>query len=269
MSTIATDWTKRLAKEWEKLYPSAVCSGIVGDLAHRARGGYHISRQDQPKTNYSVVRPQDKAGNGPDNAAAAIDMTMSSADMKVCTTRILSAYGNPDDPRRKYLNAFNGWLGSGDARRYDIYARTSSWATADHKWHVHLEIRRLFVNAEVAVKAILSLLRGESVSAYLASIGATPAPATARAAVKAVKAPPYPGRVLKRNDRQAKPDPAVKLLQQRFLERGWKSIGTADGFFGARTESVVRRWQEYLGLAVDGQVGPKTWPTPWTKPVAG
>ena len=36
-------------------------------------------------------------------------------------------------------------------------------------------------------------------------------------------------------------------------------IGTADGDFGAITEKILRRWQSYKGLKVDGICGPKTW----------
>jgi hypothetical protein len=165
MATRATPQLTRLASRWEELYPSAQCSGIVGDLAHKLGGGYHISREDQPKNNYSVVRPQDRPGNGPNWAAAAIDMTMNERDMKLCTSRLRNLFAAVGDPRRKYLNAFNGWLGSGDAQRWDIYAGTISWATADHKWHVHLEIRRLFVQSDAMVDAVLSALAGRSLAA--------------------------------------------------------------------------------------------------------
>lgn len=163
MATLSTASLNWLANEWEKLFKTAVLSGIVGDLAHKARGGYHISREDQSKSNYSVTRPDDKPGNGPNDRAAAIDMTMSTADMKKCHIRLRESWKNrAKDPRWKYVNAWNGWDGVGGAGRYDVITGNVSTATADHKWHIHFEIRRKYVNDMNAMRAILSLLKGES-----------------------------------------------------------------------------------------------------------
>lgn len=272
MSTVATPEMKQLALDWERKcgLSSAVCSGIVGDTAHRARGGYHISRADQPKDNYSVVRPDDGPGMGPDDAAAGIDMSMSTADMKTCTARLLAVFVNTADPRRKYINAFNGWTGTGGAQRWDVYARKVKSATPDHMSHVHLSIRRKYVRSRTAMAAVLSALRGESLAAYMRSIGVGTGLVSSGSSstTTAPKAPPYPGRVLRRNDAQAKPDPAVKLIQERLIARGWTSLGSADGFFGAKLETVVKKWQASLGLPADGVIGPQTWPTPWTRAVA-
>lgn len=159
MATLSTSALNFLADEWEKVFASAVLSGIVGDLAHKQRGGYHISREDQPKDNYSVVRPDDKPGNGPSDRAAAIDMTMSTSDIIKCHTRLRTLWKN-NDPRMKYINAWNGWDGEGDAGRYDVVTHTISTASSDHKWHIHLEIRRKYVNDMAAMRAILSMLNG-------------------------------------------------------------------------------------------------------------
>lgn len=252
MSTVATSQLTMLAKKWEDEcgLPSAVCSGIVGDLAHRLRGGYHISRQDNPQGNYSITRPDDRTG-GLSNAAAAIDMSMSKADMITCTRRLVSIYDNANDPRRKFFNGFNGWLGSGDASRWDLYAGTRKYATKDHKWHVHLEIRRRFTTDDFAMSAVLSGLKGQSVAQYMG----------------VMKPPAYPGYVIKRNDRQTKPDLNLRKWQRRMRDRGWTSIGLADGYFGAKTQGVVRRFQQDCKVPVDGEIGPVTWPLPWTDPV--
>lgn len=280
MSTRATDELRELARQWKLLFKSAEISGIVGDTTHRRRGGYHISRMDQTdKANYSVVRPDDKLG--PDDTASAVDMNLNPADMVVCTKRLVAAYDNVNDPRRKYLNAFNGTLDGKVAQRWDVYAKTVSWASADHLWHVHLSIRRRYSASPTAVKAILSMLRGEAVAAYMASIGITTAsrqttslPASAKGPVTPppvapVTAPPFPGRVLRRNDSASQPDTAVKAFQVQMLKRGWSSLGVADGFFGPKMERLVRRWQSNCGLPADGVIGPKTWPTPWTRRLGG
>lgn len=270
MRTKAYPLVKEVAAGWEKYYSSAVCSGVVGDDAHEKRGGYHIGRAFQSPRNYSVVRVDDRQGMGPADASGGIDMTMSKKDMIVCTKRLIAVFNNRNDPRRKYLNAFNGWLGVGAAVRYDIVAGTKSRATSDHKWHVHLEVRRRWVGTRAMVAAVLSALKGESVAEYLKSIGvkvAATRPAAKTATAKGPAVPAYPGRVLRRNDHQAKPDAAVRTWQQRMIARGWKSIGQADGKFGPKTEAVVRRFQAQCRIGVDGEIGPVTWPKPWTHPL--
>jgi hypothetical protein len=261
MTTVAYPAVESFAHQWQGSYRTAVCSGICGDLAHRLRGGYHISRVDQPANNYSVVRPDDRPGNGPNDAAAAVDMSMNRADMILCTRRLTAVFANDRDPRRKYVNAWNGWLGAGDAQRWDMVSRKVSRASSDHKWHIHLEIRRLYVGNAGAMKAILSAVRGESVGQYLLSVGVQPLAVRARVIV-----PPYPGHVLARTS-SAKSDPAVKAWQARMIARGWKTLGSADGKFGARTEDVVRRYQKACKVPVDGQIGPRTWPLPWSHPL--
>ena len=71
MSTVAYANVKTLCIGIERIFASAVCSGIVGDARHGRRGGYHISRANNPPGNYSVTRPDDGAGKGPSDAAAA------------------------------------------------------------------------------------------------------------------------------------------------------------------------------------------------------
>lgn len=260
MTTVATAVVKQLAHDWQHNcgYQSAVLSGIVGDRRHR--GGYHRSREDNPRGNYSIIRPDDKWGNGPDGAAAAIDMNMNEADMRTCTLRLRQLYTNVLDPRRKYLNAFNGWLGSGDAMRWDIYGRRVEAASSDHKWHMHLELRRRYVNSRTAAKAIFSALKGEPLAMYLDSIGVK------LTIVNSV--PAYPGHVLSRNDKQRSPDPAVRLWQQRMVHRGWRSMVPPDGFFGPKTEAAVKNFQRTCRVKPDGKIGPVTWPLPWTRPIA-
>lgn len=249
MSTVAPAALKQFAQKWENEcgLKSAVLSGVVGDLSHKARGGFHISREDNPAGNFSITRPDDRAGNGPNNAAAAIDMTLSTADMKTCTGRLVKVWGDKNHPARRYINAFNGWQGSGSATRWDVYAGTKGYATPDHKWHVHLEFRRRFVTSTSALNIVLAALKGQGYS---------------------LKPPPYPGRILKRNDAQTSPDASLKVWQGRMISRGWLDLGkAADGFFGDTTEQVVKAIQKQCKVPVDGMIGPQTWGLPWTCPV--
>ncbi|HEY9637252.1 MAG TPA: peptidoglycan-binding domain-containing protein [Coleofasciculaceae cyanobacterium] len=70
--------------------------------------------------------------------------------------------------------------------------------------------------------------------------------------------------VLRRNDRQARAEELVKVLQQLLNKADLHpSTGgfplTVDGFFGAKTEAAVKDYQAQCCLVVDGIVGSKTW----------
>lgn len=172
MSTNSTPVLRSFAHNWESLpdYPSAVFSGIVGDLAHKLRGGYHISIEDQPTDNYSVIRADDKAppGSWPRDEASAVDMSMNLSDLKKCHARLVNVWKNRDsDPRAKYINAFDGWDGNGSPGRYDMVKGTIEVANDSHKTHEHIEFRRRYVNDTKATAAVLSVVKGETVAQFL------------------------------------------------------------------------------------------------------
>jgi len=80
-------------------------------------------------------------------------------------------------------------------------------------------------------------------------------------ATPTVKAPAYPGRVLRVGSRGK----AVTTWQQQMQTRGWTIA--PDGAFGPATETVARKFQAQVGLAVDGQVGQRTWTASWEAPI--
>lgn len=155
---------------WEDEYPSATFSGIVGDLAHQRTGGYHISIEDQSSSNYSVIRPDDKAppGTWSRKHATALDMSMNKADMIKSTRRWMVVWSDPTDPRRKFFNGFNGWLGSGDAQRWDFVTNKVQRSTNDHQWHQHTEKRRKYWNDPQADRAMISIARGQTKEEWIA-----------------------------------------------------------------------------------------------------
>lgn len=46
---------------------------------------------------------------------------------------------------------------------------------------------------------------------------------------------------------------------QIFLNLHGYQCGAADGIFGTKTETAVKKWQKANGLVADGIIGPKTW----------
>lgn len=240
MATSAHAMSWYIARNWETYYASAVLSGIVGDAAHQAGGGYHISIEDNSPTNYSVIRPDDKAppGDWPRNLAAAIDMSMNPTDMATCSWRLWNVWNDKTDPRRVYLNGFNGWFNDGGpAKRYDFVTQAISTSTPDHKWHVHKEERRRWVTSQVAADAILSILRGETKAQYLTSLGP-----------KGIY-----DMFAKFGDGEGTPDgnAAVATMQDELTSLGadFSPVGGIDGKYG---QGTADRMVQILGAEVAG-----------------
>ncbi len=68
--------------------------------------------------------------------------------------------------------------------------------------------------------------------------------------------PAFPG-----TTRRGSRGPAVRQVQQRLADRGWRLV--VDGDFGPGTDAVVRKFQANKRLEVDGIVGPATWTSLW------
>lgn len=248
---------------------SAVLSGIVPDRRHLDNGGFHCSVEDLRKhgnqDDYSNSRIDDRDFNV--RYGAAVDVTLSAADMKRAYKRVYAVWKDKSDPRGKYLNAVNGWDGSGDAVRLDFVTRTAKYASPDHRWHNHIEIRRRYLLDAKAARAVVSVYAGESKASWLAR-EEPPGPVAAgkAPAVKPVPKPkpkPKPAVAHPPGSRVLRYAPGKALMRgddvayvQRYL--GVSKAGKADGVFGARTRAGVRWYQAMRRLGVDGIVGAKT-----------
>jgi hypothetical protein len=245
-------------------YKSAVLSGIVPDERHKKNGGYHCSVDDLKAHgnggDYSNTRPDDKNLNI--QYGAAFDVTMSGADMVKSYKRVHAVWADKGDPRRKYINCVNTWDGSGDAVRLDFVVGTAKYASPDHKWHVHGELRRRYLGDPKAARAYISMLKGEAKATWIAreeKPAAAVKPAPAKPVVKpkpAAKRVPgsrvlsyTPGKTVLRGDDVA--------FVQRFI--GPAKAGPADGVAGAKFRAAAIWYQKLRGLKADGIVGAATW----------
>lgn len=254
---------------WQQLHalePSSELGGI-----YAAKTGYHDTRAANPRGNYSVRDAEDQSG--PSDKAAALDWTFPDAqagryaNIERYSQRLMASARDTDDPR---LDGWREWYGNTNADRnvdgYDTrYLRPAS-SDSSHLWHIHLSEDRDKVDSYANKRAMLSVLRGESVATWRAAEGA-PAPAVAASAQPAVAPaafPAWPGRYLKLGDR----GDDVHGVQQRLTDRGW-NLGRygVDGAYGKDTQAVVIAFQREKGLIADGVVGPATWRALWLAPV--
>ncbi len=83
----------------------------------------------------------------------------------------------------------------------------------------------------------------------------------------AVAAPPaFPGTLLRLRRPARMRGPDVLQWQQGAADRGFSFPSGVDGVFGPETDTVCRELQKRFGLAVDGIVGPITWPATFAYP---
>ena len=166
MSSPALIW---LAGELEKLEPASQLGGI-----YAFKKGYHSSRRDNQVNwpgNYSILISADQEGS--DNYGAAIDWTFPDAQSERYATidkyssRLLAA-GQRNDPRTRVLREFYGQADSDTAvEGWDFWYRTTSTSDSSHLWHIHKSFLRKYANDMNAMKAVLSVLKGETLDQWL------------------------------------------------------------------------------------------------------
>lgn len=147
---------------FKKLEPTAKLGGCYAN-----KPGYHNTRNGNRAGDYSRQLPKDRLGPG--DKCAAIDLTLPLAQMKKYSGRLLKSGRDKNDPRGNYLREF---FGNVDGNQYvdgwDFQSVSPSSSDSSHLWHIHISILRAYVNDPACFRALLSILRGESVATWRA-----------------------------------------------------------------------------------------------------
>ena len=152
----SSDAMRACYDEVEKAIPSAQLSGIYAN-----KPGYHNCRSQLPSNDYSVQRSWDKKGDA--DAAGAIDITLSDADMKKLTQRLIDeTKKSSDNGPLRALNEFFGTVNGHDVTGMDVPGQY--WVTSDdsHLWHIHMSGKREFANDKAAWADVADVLLGRT-----------------------------------------------------------------------------------------------------------
>jgi len=133
---------------------------------YAGKAGYHNARRNLSGSDYSVGQyALDRKGSS--SYAAAIDLTLPLAQMKKYSTRLMKSGCDPKDPRGNYLREFYGNVdGNGYVDGWDFQSCTRVSSDSSHLWHIHISVLRAYTNDPAAFRALFSILRGESVTAW-------------------------------------------------------------------------------------------------------
>jgi peptidoglycan hydrolase-like protein with peptidoglycan-binding domain len=167
---------------WPGMHALEPKSKLGGILARKR--GYHDTRKHHRQVgrtdDYSIRMPLDL--KGPDDEAAAIDWTFPDAQagdfktIRIYSARLLAA-GRANDPRTYAMREFFGNAdGDRDVEGWDFVRDEASSSDSSHLWHIHISVRRAYVNDKQAIDAILSILRGEALLVWQKRWGIAPTP---------------------------------------------------------------------------------------------
>lgn len=140
---------------------------------YAAKSGYHNTRSANQQSwpgNYSIRVALDL--QGPGDKAAAIDYTLSTAEMKK-RTGYLSSAAAAGDPRLAAVREFYGTLNGTTVHGRIKDSRTGAWrsssADSSHLWHIHLSFFRAYVGDWPELAPVLSVLSGQSLASWRAN----------------------------------------------------------------------------------------------------
>ena len=226
-------WTQRPVASWR-----------LGGIYAR-KPGYHSSRQENQAKwpgNYSIKVPLDL--QGPANKAAAIDYTMSDAEMRLRTRYLADAVAR-NDPRLAAVREFYGTLDSRTVYGRIKDSRTGPWraSTADnsHLWHIHISIFRAYVDRWDELSPVLSVLAGETLEQWRARQGGL------------IMLP-----------RKGDKGDHVEVIQRMLVALGFdigkdsKGEPLYDGHYGDKTQAAINAFRARYGVEPANRV------TPWT-----
>jgi hypothetical protein len=142
----------------DRAYKSAKFSGILSG----GRYGYHVSRnrlRAMGKTgDYSIQAAVDKEGDG--DAGSGLDVTLSDAEMKIATRRLMDACEKKDPRVQGKLREFFGTLDGKTVTGYSPYRGRRVSADKSHLWHIHLSGHRKYANDRAAWRGIAEVMAG-------------------------------------------------------------------------------------------------------------
>lgn len=278
MSLITTELMPKVVK----LEPKKSANG--GTLARKP--GYHNSRNHLIKTlkrpwDYSIRWPLDQKGSGDEEAA--FDWTFWDAQQGNYETiakyskRLLNA-GHTKDPRAtRYLREFYGNTDSDKVvEGWDFVRHAAASSDKSHLWHIHVSVRRKYVNDPKAMDAIYSLLSGETLADWVKRYPKDELykkffpPKVPNVPAQGGYVSSWP-KSLKNGAyfavyTNAPVYKTVGLWQAQMKKRGW-DIPT-DGRLNTEAErSVIKQFQEEKNLPVTGRLDKATFDKAWTAPV--
>lgn len=154
---------------WRLWTDRPVAAWLLGGIYAR-KSGYHGTRDENQVNfpgNYSTRLALDL--QGPGDKAAAIDYTMSDAEMRKRTGFLRDAVTRRD-PRLAAVREFYGTVDSRNVFGRTKTSRTGAWSTSSsdssHLWHIHVSLFRAFVDAWAELAPVLSVLAGESLAQW-------------------------------------------------------------------------------------------------------
>lgn len=235
-----------LAKVWRSAEDDI--PGVRFGGAYADKEGYHNTRkrnQERWPSSYSIRLDMDKQGSA--LLAAALDLTMSTTEMKKRTGYLRRSALDSRDTRLRALREFIGTLdgrkvycriggnaGLGQGRGADDWDRDSS-----HLWHIHLSILRAYANDWAALEGIASVLSGETWEAWVKRKWGAGAPTLPVSGI--------PDPLLREGA-----EGAAVLALQVYLNGAIGAGLVEDGDFGPATSTAVRELQRRAGITTTG-----------------
>ena len=215
----------RVWTEAKTIISGVLLGGIYANKPH-----YHSSVEQNLANwpwSYSVKFPLDLQ-RGPRDKARAIDLTMSNANMKLYTARLVAA-ADGNDPRMKGVREFYGTVDGktvvGRIRDNDTGPYRKTTSDTSHLWHIHGGCWAAFCDLWLVLSGFISVLKGEPLSRW-----------------QERRRSPLLG--LKKGDQGQE----VEALQTMLHSAGFAAVvGDVDGDYGDKTAAGVLAARKSVG----------------------